>query len=133
MKCPLVILAAAGVASAFSGMAGIHSRHESLHMLKERAEAEALGKRQDTALGDLNVGGIVGGLVDTVTGLLGFVAASVDPDNKRPEPGYTFKAPRKGDSRGPCPGLNLLCAHTRSLRLSRHLLTNNSELRLPPT
>jgi len=32
----------------------------------------------------------------------------LNPDDKRPEPGYEFQAPGAGDSRGPCPGLNLL-------------------------
>lgn len=54
------------------------------------------------------VGTTVGSLGSTVAGLLGSVAASVDPANKRPEPGYTFIAPGPNDSRGPCPGLNLL-------------------------
>lgn len=51
---------------------------------------------------------LLGNLAGDVDGLLGSVAGSVDPDNKRPEPGYVFKAPGPNDSRGPCPGLNLL-------------------------
>ncbi|KAF2084124.1 hypothetical protein K490DRAFT_76043 [Saccharata proteae CBS 121410] len=47
-------------------------------------------------------------LTNTVEGLLGSVAESVNPDNLRPEPGYEFQAPGPNDSRGPCPGLNLL-------------------------
>lgn len=47
-------------------------------------------------------------ILGDVTGLLGSVASSVDPNNLRPEPGYTFKAPGPSDSRGPCPALNLL-------------------------
>lgn len=40
---------------------------------------------------------------------LGGVAASIaDLDNKRPEPGYEYQDPLPTDSRGPCPGLNLL-------------------------
>jgi len=31
--------------------------------------------------------------------------------SKRPEAGYTFQAPGPDDSRGPCPGLNLLANH----------------------
>ncbi|SMY23549.1 unnamed protein product [Zymoseptoria tritici ST99CH_1A5] len=50
----------------------------------------------------------VGGLLNDVSGLLGSVASSINPDNKRPEPGYEFIAPGPNDSRGPCPGLNLL-------------------------
>ena len=51
---------------------------------------------------------ILGDLVGDVNGLLGSIAASVDPNNKRPEPGYEFKEPKASDSRGPCPALNLL-------------------------
>lgn len=40
--------------------------------------------------------------------MLGSVASSVDASDLRPQPGYTFEAPGPGDSRGPCPGLNLL-------------------------
>ncbi|KAJ4345597.1 uncharacterized protein N0V89_011730 [Didymosphaeria variabile] len=55
--------------------------------------------------------GTVQALTNTVSGLLGAVANNISPDNKRPEPGYGFKAPGAGDSRGPCPGLNLLANH----------------------
>ena len=45
---------------------------------------------------------------NTVEGLLGSIAESVNPDNLRPEPGFEFVEPGPNDSRGPCPGLNLL-------------------------
>lgn len=39
----------------------------------------------------------------------GSVAEGIlNPDDKRPEEGYEFQAPGPGDSRGACPGLNLL-------------------------
>lgn len=60
------------------------------------------------------IGGLIGGvsaLAGTIGGLVGSVAASVDLDNKRPEPGYAYQAPGPNDSRGPCPGLNLLANH----------------------
>jgi hypothetical protein len=39
----------------------------------------------------------------------GSVASGLlNPNDKRPESGYTFQAPGPNDSRGPCPGLNLL-------------------------
>lgn len=39
----------------------------------------------------------------------GSVAEGIlNPDDKRPEEGYEFQAPGPNDSRGPCPGLNLL-------------------------
>jgi hypothetical protein len=54
-------------------------------------------------------GDALGGLTGTVKGLLGSVAQGIlNPDNKRPEPGFEFIEPGPGDSRGPCPGLNLL-------------------------
>jgi len=54
---------------------------------------------------------VVGNLLDDVEALVGSVASMIDPDNYRPEPGYDFIAPGPGDSRGPCPGLNLLANH----------------------
>lgn len=66
-------------------------------------------KRQGDLIGSLI--GTVGALVGTVGGLVGSVAATVSPNNKRPEPGYDFQAPGPNDSRGPCPGLNLLANH----------------------
>jgi len=59
--------------------------------------------------------GLISGLTGTLTelgsdveGFLEFIASSVDQDNLRPEAGYLFQAPGPNDSRGPCPGLNLL-------------------------
>jgi hypothetical protein len=55
------------------------------------------------------VGDVVGALTGTIEGLVGSVAEGLlNPDNKRPELGYEFKEPGLRDSRGPCPGLNLL-------------------------
>ncbi|KAK1960842.1 hypothetical protein LY78DRAFT_590001 [Colletotrichum sublineola] len=55
---------------------------------------------------------ILGSLINTISGLLGSVVqGALNPNNKRPEPGYEFQAPGPGDSRGPCPGLNLLANH----------------------
>lgn len=59
--------------------------------------------------------GQVDNLLNDVSGLLGSVASSINPDNYRPEPGYDFKAPGPGDSRGPCPGLNLLANHVGTI------------------
>ena len=101
MKVSFTLLAAASLASAFPGMAG--TRDEALKMLNDQLEAEKLQERQ------LLTG--LAGLVNDVGGLLGSVAASVDPDNKRPEPGYPYMAPKATDSRGPCPGLNTLANH----------------------
>jgi hypothetical protein len=55
--------------------------------------------------------GSVQALTNTVNGLLGSAANAVNQNNKRPEPGYDFQAPGLNDSRGPCPGLNLLANH----------------------
>jgi len=80
-----VLSALAGSAVAYPGM-----------MLPREPVAEAEPQILSTILGDLS---------STVSGLLNSVAASVDPSNLRPEPGYTFTAPGPGDSRGPCPGV----------------------------
>ena len=39
--------------------------------------------------------GLLGNLLGDVDGLLGSIAASVDPDNKRPEPGTCSKIPNQ--------------------------------------
>ncbi|THV65359.1 hypothetical protein D6C91_09130 [Aureobasidium pullulans] len=84
------------------------TKEEILDMLKERAELEK--REPDLVSGLLNtVGGLVKTVVSDVDGILGSVAGGLlNPNDKRPEPGYTFQAPGAGDSRGPCPGLNLL-------------------------
>lgn len=101
MKSSFVLLAVAGFAAAFPGMAPSGSKESVLHQLKGRTAQEALEKRQGLLPS-------VGSLLNDVDGLLGSVASSVDPDNYRPEPGYEFQSPGPNDSRGPCPGLNLL-------------------------
>ncbi|QIX00817.1 hypothetical protein AMS68_006334 [Peltaster fructicola] len=100
MKSAALCLLALPATLAFPGM-GSMNKAEIESMLRERAAAEDLEKRQ-------GLGGILGGLGSTITGLLGSVAAEVDLDDLRPEPGYEFQAPGPNDSRGPCPGLNLL-------------------------
>lgn len=54
------------------------------------------------------VGGLLTNLGENIEGLLGGLAENVNPDNLRPEPGYVFMEPGPNDSRGPCPGLNLM-------------------------
>lgn len=51
---------------------------------------------------------LVGDLTNDIDGILGSIATAVDPDNKRPEPGFEYQEPGPNDSRGPCPALNLL-------------------------
>ncbi|KAJ0120420.1 hypothetical protein J7T55_015147 [Diaporthe amygdali] len=101
---------------AFPQMAGVNSREEMLEQLKQQREEERVVEKRSpipdpspqllSGLGGL--GSVVGSLTGDITGLLGSVASAISPDNKRPEAGYTFKAPGPNDSRGPCPGLNLL-------------------------
>lgn len=102
MKTSLVLLGLPALGLAFPGFMGVDSKEDMLRKLAERApEAEAepeLVERQ----------GLLGTLLNDINGLLGSVASSVSPDDARPQPGYTFQAPGPGDSRGPCPGLNLL-------------------------
>lgn len=114
MKSTLFLLGLPALSYAFPGMAGIGSREETLKQLKEVRNAAPQPKAEEKRqLNDLLYtgalsGGILGTLLDDVKGLLGSVASSVNPDNKRPEPGYEFQAPGPNDSRGPCPALNLL-------------------------
>ncbi|KAF1358545.1 hypothetical protein EJ07DRAFT_179762 [Lizonia empirigonia] len=82
--------------SAFPAMMGAGSRAELEDALREQLKREAAAEPEPQITNLL--GNVIGSLGDTVGGLL----------NSRPEPGYTFQAPGPGDSRGPCPGLNLL-------------------------
>jgi len=80
-------------------------------MLKMYQEREEMAKRDPQLVSGLlnGVSSTVGSVINDVRGLLGSVAEGVlNPDDKRPEPGYEFQAPGPSDSRGPCPGLNLL-------------------------
>ncbi|KAK5123717.1 hypothetical protein LTR85_002353 [Meristemomyces frigidus] len=103
MKAAFFALGLPALTLAFPGMMGIKSKQEGLQMLeKMKREADAeLVERQ-------SLSSILSTVVSDVKGLIGSVASSVEPDNYRPEPGYTFQAPGPNDSRGPCPGLNLL-------------------------
>jgi hypothetical protein len=106
-------LALPALSAAYPGMAGVQSKEKMEEYLRDRhaeAEADAAALEERQLLPGL-VGGLVGtvgALTNTINGLLGSVASAVDPNNKRPEPGYEFQAPKSSDSRGPCPGLNLL-------------------------
>jgi len=112
MKVNAVLaLALPAVTSAYPGMMGASSRTELENALKEAYKREAAAEADPQGLGGLlsGVGETVKGLGDLVGGLINSVGnALVVADNKRPEPGYEFQAPGPGDSRGPCPGLNLL-------------------------
>lgn len=99
MKSSLFFLSLPAMGLAFPGFMGVENKAEILDMLNEKRSEETENKKR---------AGILSTLVNDVSGLLGSVASSVDPANLRPEPGYTFQAPGPGDSRGPCPGLNLL-------------------------
>lgn len=99
------------VTSAYPGMMGGSSRAELENALKEAYKREAAAEADPQGLGGIltGVGETVKSLGDLVGGLINSVGnALVVADNKRPEPGYEFQAPGPGDSRGPCPGLNLL-------------------------
>lgn len=120
-------LALPAVTYAFPAMMGGQSRAELEDALREHFKREAAAEA-DPQLGNLlsGVGNTLKGLGDTVGGLLNSVGnALVVGENKRPEPGYTFIAPGPGDSRGPCPGLNLL-ANCMSILISKaHLVNHN--------
>lgn len=117
---PLLLISSSCTTYAFPGMA---SREEMAKRLFEERDAEVVAKREaeqlverqllgsllgnSSSVTDL-LGDTVGALTGTLEGLLGSIAESVNPNNKRPEPGYVFQTPGPTDSRGPCPGLNLL-------------------------
>lgn len=106
----MLALALPAVTSAFPAMMGGSSKAELEDALREHFKREAAAE-PEPQVGDLltGVGNSLKGLGDTVGGLLNSIGnALVVADNKRPEPGYTYRAPGPGDSRGPCPGLNLL-------------------------
>ena len=98
MKSILCILATCTLGIAYPGLLGTTSEEDIVRQFAERNVAE---ERQGLLPS-------VSSLLNDVAGLLGSVASSVDPDDYRPEPGYEFKKPGPKDSRGPCPGLNLL-------------------------
>jgi hypothetical protein len=104
-----VALALPALATAYPGMMGANSRQEIEDYLRAEIKREATEKRTAEPQILNPVGNLLGALGDTVSGLLNSVkAAIVVKSNLRPEPGFEFQAPGPGDSRGPCPGLNLL-------------------------
>ncbi|TIC90402.1 Aromatic peroxygenase [Colletotrichum higginsianum] len=97
-----ILASLAASATAFPSMA---TKEDLEKLLKRSPEPEA---NPDPQL----LTNLVGSLTNTISGLLGAVAqGTLNPNDKRPEPGFEFKAPGPGDSRGPCPGLNLLANH----------------------
>jgi hypothetical protein len=108
MKVTVALFALPALTTAFPSMMGVSSRAELEDALREQIKREAAAEADPQGLLDF-LGNTVKGLGDTVGGLLNSVGnALVVADNKRPEPGYIYQAPGPGDSRGPCPGLNLL-------------------------
>ncbi|RMZ00492.1 hypothetical protein D0860_07969 [Hortaea werneckii] len=110
---PTLALGLPALAAAYPGIMGLHNRQAAEDMLQKMHEREAAPAPE--ADPQLLSGGILDTVTDTVSsvvndvqGLLGSVAAAVDQENLRPEPGFEFQPPGPGDSRGPCPGLNLL-------------------------
>jgi hypothetical protein len=105
-----IALALPALAAAFPNMLGAGSRQQMEEHLRAEIKREENEKREAQILNP--VGTLLGALGDTVSGLLNSVGqAVVVKSNLRPESGYEFQAPGSGDSRGPCPGLNLLANH----------------------
>lgn len=108
----------AGTATAFPAMSG-----STRAMLKDMMNQAELEKREPSPV-EKRDPSPVAGLLDPVSSILGTVTNDINqviqgisgsvatgilnPSDKRPEPGYIFQAPGPNDSRGPCPGLNLL-------------------------
>lgn len=117
MKSYTLLLLSAWTASAFPGM----PRREEVarRAFEERDLLGNVNGVVNTVTNNPDSGSVldtvsetVSALTNTVEGLLGSVAEGLlNPSDYRPEPGYDFKAPGPGDSRGPCPGLNLLANH----------------------
>lgn len=107
MKYQLALAGLPALALAYPGMAG---SKEYLPRHMEEREAAPEPEPQSGVLGTIvgTLTGTVSSLVQDIEGLTASLAAGVDLDNLRPQPGYTFQAPGPNDSRGPCPGLNLL-------------------------
>jgi hypothetical protein len=116
MRTTALLLTLPALGFALPGMMGVGSRAEALEMLdkmRREAEAEAGAEPAPAEKRGLldpltDLGETLESLVNDIAGEVGSIAESVDPDNFRPEPGYHFIPPGPNDSRGPCPGLNLL-------------------------
>ncbi|KAF1836542.1 hypothetical protein BDW02DRAFT_566968 [Decorospora gaudefroyi] len=113
MRCiQAIALALPATAAAYPGMTGANSRAEMEEFLRAEIKRDGLENRAaEPQLSSLRnpLGNLIGSLGNLVSGLLNSVGnAIVVESNKRPEPGFQFKAPGPNDSRGPCPGLNLL-------------------------
>jgi hypothetical protein len=107
-----IMLALPALAAAYPGMTGANSRQEIEDYLRAEIKREDAEKREAEPQILNPIGNLLGGLGDTVSGLLNSVKeAIVVKSDLRPEPGFEFQAPGPGDSRGPCPGLNLLANH----------------------
>jgi len=105
MKTTLLLLGLPALGMAFPGFLGGESREDMLRALEAHNKREAEAKVEKRQLGILPT---LTTLLLDVAGLVTSVAENVNPSDARPEPGYTFQAPGPNDSRGPCPGLNLL-------------------------
>lgn len=110
--------------SAFPAMMGAESRADLENALKEQLKREAAAEPEPQITN--GIGNLLGSIGDDLSGLLNSVGnALVVGSDKRPEAGYKFQAPGPGDSRGPCPGLNLLanCTYFCRRRYYEILLT----------
>lgn len=107
MRPTVLVLGLPALSLAFPSPTGAGSKDDILNNLLGHQQAGAEAEQQQVEKRQ----GLLGSLLGDVSGLLGSLASSVEPDNKRPEPGFEFQAPGPNDSRGPCPGLNLLANH----------------------
>jgi hypothetical protein len=80
------LLALPALSAAHPGMSNANIQD---YIRKREVEESVLEGRQILS----GLIGTVGTLTNTVTGLLGTVACSTSPGNKRPEPGYEFRHP----------------------------------------
>ena len=108
---PALILGLPAYSAAYPGMGSMSKAEVADYLHKRQLHETALEERQVLSGVVTGLIGTVQALTNTVSGLLGAVANNISPSDKRPEPGYEFQAPGPSDSRGPCPGLNLLANH----------------------
>lgn len=106
-----LVLGLPAFSAAYPGMGSMSKAEMTEYLQKRQLQDTALEERQVLSGVVTGLIGTVQALTNTISGLLGAVANNISPGNKRPEPGYDYKAPGPSDSRGPCPGLNLLANH----------------------
>jgi hypothetical protein len=117
MKLSLAILSASSLGLAFPSV------QKNLESRQQEGILQTVGNGAEGLLS--NAGSDVKALLNST------LALSVDPANKRPEPGYEFQAPGPNDSRGIAFTQAYCIANNHYRTLSR--FESSGQLRLPPS